>query len=118
MSIAQLVRGKWASEVTVKRLTKTRKPQGDVSTSWGTVATGVPVLLQELTARQAQDRFGRETRVGGVAIFEASRDIRGDDGLVVTVGPSSGTKWKVVAPRDVSGHHKEFGVEQTTEAMA
>jgi hypothetical protein len=105
------------STATLKRPTKTKKPQGDTGVVWPTIASGIQVLLQELSAGQAQRRFGRETTASALAVFEPTQDVRGDDGLIVTAGPHSGTRWKVLAPRDVEGHHGEFGLERTTEAM-
>lgn len=106
------------SQVTIRRATKTRKPQGDTSSSWSSIATAAPVLLQELAAGRAQRLFGRETQATGLATFEAGQDVKVDDGLIVTAGPHTGTHWKVLQPRDVEGHHLEYGVQLTKETFA
>ena len=118
MSLDGLRRSR-GSRVTIRRATRVRKPQGDTGvTPFTSVATDVPVLLQELAAGRAQRLFGRETQATGLATFEAGCDVQGDDGLIVTSGPHAGTHWKVLQPRDVEGHHLEYGVQLTKETFA
>jgi hypothetical protein len=117
LSLAGLARSR-GSRVTVRRLTKTKKPQGDTAVSWATIASSVPVLLQQIEADRAERLFGRETTIRGLAVFEVGQDVQADDGLIVTAGPHTGLHWKVLRPRDVENRHKEYGVEQTAEKFA
>lgn len=116
MSLGGLLQTR-GSRATLKRATKTKKPQGDTALAWAAIGTDVAVLLHELSAGQAQRRFGRETTASAIAVFDPAQDVKGDDGVLVTSGPHAGTRWKVIAPRDVEGRHLEFGLERTTEAM-
>lgn len=121
MSIAGAIATK-GSKGTIRRLTETINTDGSSGSSWASVATNVKALLEHQGAAIAQRLWGQETEVTMVARFDRSADIVERDIYVVTSGPQSGRRYRVVklADHHLSGSaHLEAGLvlAHTTEGV-
>lgn len=120
MSVTALIRTR-GSTVTIRRCTKTRNVPGDGSAveSWADAATGVKVLLEQITSEKAQRTFGREHTGTMLGFAVDGQDIREDDGIIVTAGSYSGARYFVRGAllRKQPPKHLLLGLEDTQETF-
>jgi hypothetical protein len=104
------------STVTVKRATKSQSAGGSTNQSWAAVSglSDVKMLLNTPTPEIAQRIFGQETRVEVMAFVPNTYDVQPGDGIIVTAGWKSGTRFAVqAAPEFDQGRnhaHKELAL--------
>ena len=90
-------------QITVKRLAAgtTEDEYGNVTSTWGTVATA-EVSLQPMAGDVVQLAAGREVGATWRGFGPAGLDIRADDGVVVTAIRGSGDSWVAVPANHVA----------------
>jgi hypothetical protein len=105
------INARWGSTVTVYRPT-----EGDDTITWGSaVLTAIKLDLMPVTNEIAREVFGADVKVECMVL--TTSDIRKGDGLVVTAGTHSGTRWRVNAAL-VFRKFSQLAAVRTTEAIA
>ncbi len=120
MNPAGLIRRK-GSTCTVKRSTEsTSTADNSTILTWAVVKNGRKILFQPATAALIQRNFGRELEAEYVGFTEASTDVVGGDGIVVTDGYLAGTRLEVVQmlDPDQGPRHKVLAVTRAKQANA
>lgn len=86
-------------------------------TGWLEVATGVQGDLQPAGGQVFQEEYGEAPERRRRGFFDAGTDIKPGDGLAVTAGPGTGTRW-IVDTADDWGAPGALEIECTETAEA
>lgn len=78
-------------------------PNREKKTRWVEVATGVACDLQPASGSLDQEEYGQRGRRRRNGYFDAGTDIQIGDGLAVTAGTGTGTRWIVETADDWGG---------------
>lgn len=112
------------STVTIYRIAQSEAQAADGSAviAWAAVAASVKIILEPIASAVAERLWGQETRATMRALVPrpiASPRVR--DGIVVTAGRYSGSRYRVVASivheLAPGSAHAEVGLELTPEAI-
>jgi hypothetical protein len=105
------INARWGSTVSVYRPTET-----DDSITWGSaIFTSLKLDLMPVTNEIAREVFGADVKVECMIL--TTSDIRKGDGLVVTAGTHSGTRWRINASL-VFRKFNQLAAVRTTETIA
>ena len=102
--------------MTFYRPTRTPSTGGQTNVSWPAIFQSVRYELHALPAETLRLVFGIDSRVELVAFAAVNTDIRELDGIVVTAGAYTGSRFRVLKTRR-SRKYLEVGLTSTDEVF-
>lgn len=91
-----------------------------VVTSWALLVTGVRGALDALTADLADKVFGQMDTARTRTLLPVGTDCQAGDGVLVTSGPQTGARFRVVEVQTYAIRHRghiDVALESTTEVF-
>lgn len=120
MSVLSLAVAKGSRVSVLRPVYVTGSGQSQIPTSFTTVATAVPIVLQVETAERALRLYGLDIGEAVLTGFEASgTDIRKNDRLSVTAGFQNGSRFQVREVRPFAmgtRSHVELGLTAVSDS--
>lgn len=94
------IRGSTATQYRVG--TRTQQANGSYAVSWGSLAAGRKIKLQEISQERRQELWGQESKASVLGTLAPGTDVQAHDGFHITAGLMSGLRFRVerVLPRD------------------
>ena len=107
------------SDCTIRRFTEVRQADNSMTRTWADVALAQRIVVSQVTAARAAREWGAEKRVTAEGMCAIVIDIGVGDGIIITAGPYTGDRYKVVASRpDPVGGIRALAFESTRETFA